>query len=124
MALGIVVKSGDKLVGATGLHRMDFKNRHASFGISIGDKTEWCKGYGSEATFLMVKYGFETLNLNRVWLYVFEYNQRGIRTYEKAGFKREGLLRQDRYHEGRYENTILMAILREEWDALAKKLAP
>ena len=48
------MKAGDKLVGATGLHRMDFKNRHASFGISIGDKSEWGKGYGTEATSLIV----------------------------------------------------------------------
>ncbi|HEV3448176.1 MAG TPA: GNAT family protein [Gemmataceae bacterium] len=117
LALGIVIKHGDKLIGAAGLHRMDFKNRHASFGISIGDKTEWSRGYGTEATHLMVKHGFETLNFNRIWLYVFEYNARGMRAYEKVGFKREGILRQDRYHEGRYENTILMAILREEWAA-------
>jgi len=115
LALGIVVKSQDKLIGATGLHRMDFKNRHASFGISIGDKTEWCKGYGTEATSLMVKHGFETLNLNRIWLNVYEYNQRGVRAYEKVGFRREGVLRQDTFRDGRYWDTIAMAVLREEW---------
>jgi len=57
------------------------------------------------------------LNLNRVALRVYEDNERGIRAYEKVGFKREGILRQDIYREGRYWNTFLMAILREEWMA-------
>ena len=64
----------------------------------------------------LVRHGFETLNLNRIWLYVFEDNPRAIHVYEKVGFKREGLLRQDRFHEGHYWDTILMSILREEWD--------
>jgi len=115
LALGIVVRDTDHLIGATGLHRMDFKNSHSSFGISIGAKAEWGKGYGSEATRLLVGYAFDTLNLNRVWLYVFEHNERGIRTYEKVGFKKEGTLRQDRYQEGRYYDTIVMGMLREEW---------
>ncbi len=115
LVLGIVVKATDKLIGAAGLKQIDFKNRHAGLGISIGDKVEWGKGYGTEATQLLVRHAFETLNLNRVWLYVYEHNERGIRTYEKVGFKREGLLRQETYCEGRYWDTIVMAILREEW---------
>ncbi len=89
--------------------------RRASFGILIGDKAAWGKGYGSEATRLMLRHAFETLNLNRVWLHVYEYNQRGIRAYEKVGFRREGVLRQDTFRDGRYWDTIAMAVLREEW---------
>ncbi|MFI5398801.1 MAG: GNAT family N-acetyltransferase [Candidatus Binatia bacterium] len=116
--LGIAVQDSDRLIGVTGLHRMDFKNRHANFGIAIGDKDQWGKGYGTEVTSLMLRHAFEGLNMNRVWLHVYENNVRGIKTYEKTGFRKEGLLRQERYSEGRYWNTILMAILREEWDAL------
>jgi RimJ/RimL family protein N-acetyltransferase len=94
------------------------ENRHTSFGIVVGDKTEWGKGYGSEATQLMVGHAFETLNLNRVWLRVFEYNARGIRAYEKVGFKKEGVLRQDRFQDGRYWDTFAMAILRDEYSSL------
>jgi RimJ/RimL family protein N-acetyltransferase len=118
LALGVVVRANDQLVGATGFHHMDFRNRHCSFGISIGEKSEWGKGYGTEATALMVQYAFDTLNLNRVWLHVYEYNQRGLRAYEKVGFKREGVLRQECYREGRYWDTIVMAILRDEWEAV------
>jgi [ribosomal protein S5]-alanine N-acetyltransferase len=113
--LGIVVRETDRLVGATGLAKVDVRHRHAMFGIGIGDKSAWGKGYGTETTRLMVGHAFETLNLNRVWLHVYEFNQRGIRAYEKVGFRVEGRLRQDCYREGRYWDTVLMAILREEW---------
>jgi RimJ/RimL family protein N-acetyltransferase len=119
LALGVVVRETDRLIGGTGLHQIDFKNRSCAFGISIGEKGEWGKGYGTEAAWLVVKHAFETLNLNRVWLHVYEYNQRARRSYEKLGFRQEGVLRQDCYCEGRYWDTIVMAILREEWDCVS-----
>jgi RimJ/RimL family protein N-acetyltransferase len=121
LAVGIALRDSDRLIGGTGFHDMDFRNRHASFGILIGEKMEWGKGYGTEATALMVGYAFETLNLNRVWLHVYEHNPKAMRAYEKVGFRREGVLRQDCYREGRYWDTIVMAILREEWAALQSK---
>jgi RimJ/RimL family protein N-acetyltransferase len=121
VVLGIALKEADRLIGVTGLHQLDSKNRHAGFGISIGDKGEWGKGYGTEATLLMVRHAFETLNLNRVWLQVYEYNEPAIRIYEKLGFRREGMLRQENYREGRYWDTITMAILCEEWQVLREK---
>ena len=112
--LGIAIKVDDKLIGATGLHGLDFKDRKAELGISIGAKEEWNKGYGTEALRLMVRYGFLTLNLNRVFLRVFEHNARAMHVYQSIGFRKEGLLRQDFYREGRYWDTVLMAILREK----------
>jgi RimJ/RimL family protein N-acetyltransferase len=114
LPLAIVRRASDELIGATGLHAIDWRNRHACFGIALA-KAEWGKGYGREATAMLVRHAFETLNLNRVWLQVYEYNQRGLRAYEKVGFKKEGVLRQDNFREGRYWDTIIMAILREEW---------
>lgn len=122
VVLCIVVKESDAFIGVTGLHEIDFKNRHANFGISIGEKTEWSKGYGTDATSLMVQYAFETLNLNRVRLLVYDNNPRARRVYERVGFKPEGILRQERFAEGRYWDTVTMAILREEWDAAALPL--
>jgi len=119
LVLGIAVKETDRLIGAAGLHGIDFKNRHAMFGISIGVKEEWGRGYGTAATVLVLQHAFETLNLNRIWLHVYEDNDRGIKVYEKIGFQKEGVLRQDNYRDGRYWNTITMAMLREEW--MAKK---
>jgi len=115
---GVAIRATDRLIGTTGLHDIDWKNRHAAFGINIGAKPEWGKGYGTEAAALTVQYAFETLNLHRVRLLVFESNARAIRTYEKVGFRREGVLREDHFHQGRYWNTITMAILQHEWDRM------
>lgn len=115
LILGIALRETDRLIGGTGLHHLDHRNRHAMFGISLGDKSTWGKGYGAEATRLMVRHAFETLNLNRVWLHVYEYNARGLRAYEKVGFKLEGRLRQDTFRDGRYWDTLVMGLLRDEW---------
>jgi RimJ/RimL family protein N-acetyltransferase len=120
--LGIALRDSDRLIGGTGLHPIDYRNSHTGFGILIGEKEEWGKGHGTEATTLMVDFAFQTLNLNRVWLHVFEDNLRGQRAYEKAGFRKEGVLRQESYREGRYWDTITMAILRQEWQNRAAKL--
>src|SRR5262249_36130569 len=122
LVLGLVVAATDKLIGATGLHEIDLYNRHACFGISIGEKDEWGKGYGTEATEIMTRYAFETLNFNRLWLRVYEFNERGIRSYGRVGFKKEGVMRQDVFREGRYWDTWIMGMLRQEW--LAKKNSP
>jgi RimJ/RimL family protein N-acetyltransferase len=63
----------------------------------------------------MVRHAFDTLNLNRVWLHVGEDNARAMRVYQKVGFRTEGRLRQDIFRDGRYWDSLLMAVLREEW---------
>jgi RimJ/RimL family protein N-acetyltransferase len=120
LVLGIVPRATGQLVGVTGLHLLDFRNRHASFGLMIGVKEEWGKGYGTEASRLILDHAFLTLNLNRVWLHVHEYNTRGVRAYERVGYRKEGLLRQDCYRDGRYWDTFVMGVLREEWVARRK----
>ena len=104
-------------IGSIGLHQIEWTNRSAEFGILIGEKTFWNNGYGSKATQLALKHGFETLNLNRISLQVFETNPRAIHVYEKIGFILEGKLRQRTYRNGHYIDTLIMSILRSEWDA-------
>jgi RimJ/RimL family protein N-acetyltransferase len=115
LVLAIVAREGDTLIGCTGLHNVNCQSRVAMLGICIGEKSEWNKGHGTEATALLCGWGFETLNLNRIWLTVNARNEGAIRCYEKVGFRREGLLRQELYREGRYWDAVFMAILREEW---------
>jgi RimJ/RimL family protein N-acetyltransferase len=64
---------------------------------------------------LFVQHGFENLNLNRIWLRVFETNPRAIRSYEKAGFIHEGKYRQGQYLEGKYVDVMIMSVLQSEW---------
>jgi diamine N-acetyltransferase len=89
--------------------------RRAEIGIVIGDKSEWSKGYGTHTVGLVLRYAFKELELNRVELTTDEENHRAIRCYEKCGFVREGLLRQHRFVDGDFGNTLIMAVLREEW---------
>jgi UDP-4-amino-4,6-dideoxy-N-acetyl-beta-L-altrosamine N-acetyltransferase len=118
LVLGIALRAEDRLVGAIGLHQMDIRSRNAKFGIFIGDRNWWGKGCGTEATRLIVRHAFETLNLHRVSLHVYEYNERALKVYQKVGFRIEGRLRQDTFREGQYWDTIVMAVLREEWEAV------
>ncbi len=112
---GIVVKENDRLIGSTGLHRINPVTRSAAFGLMIGEVSQHNRGYGSEATRLAVRYGFRELNLNRIELSVYADNWRAIRVYQKAGFVHEGCLRQAVYRNGRYLDEYRFAILREEW---------
>jgi RimJ/RimL family protein N-acetyltransferase len=123
IVVAVVLKDGDRLIGTLGLRLGENKDRKANFGINIGAKDLWNQGYGTEATKLIVRYGFETLNLNRIELTVYEYNARAIRAYEKVGFSREGVMRQATYKLGRYWDIINMGILRAEWDALNDRKA-
>jgi RimJ/RimL family protein N-acetyltransferase len=108
------VREPEQFIGVTGLRHIDVRNRHAEFGIAIGEKTAWGSGYGTEATRLIVRYAFETLNFNRIWLHVGEDNERAVRVYEKVGFRTEGRLRQDMFRDGRYWDSLVMAVLRDD----------
>ena len=116
MNLAIVLKDGDRHIGGAGINDIQAVHRVATYGIVIGEKDCWSKGYGSEVTGMVVRHGFSTLNLNRISLNVYDFNTRAIRVYEKAGFKREGVLRKALYVEGAYRDILIMGILREEWD--------
>jgi RimJ/RimL family protein N-acetyltransferase len=103
-----------KMIGSLAFDKIDWRVRAAEFGIEIGDKDFWNKGYGTEAVRLLVQHGFNTLNLNRIFLHVFETNPRAIRVYEKAGFTLEGRERQAEFREGRFIDVLRMSRLRDD----------
>ena len=121
LILAIMVRETEQFIGVLGLHQIDSRNRHAQFGITIGEKDAWDKGYGTEATQLILRYAFDSLNLHRVALQVYEFNPRAQHVYEKIGFRTEGRLRQETFREGRYWDTIVMGLLRDEWRAARPK---
>jgi RimJ/RimL family protein N-acetyltransferase len=114
----ICLLADDRPIGTIGLHQVDQHNGTAEFGIAIGEKGEWGKGYGTDAARAICDFGFAELRLERIGLYVYAGNDRGRRAYEKAGFVHEGTLRRAHFAEGDYHDMHVMALLRDEWLAL------
>ena len=104
-------------IGSCGFLKINWRNRHAEVGILIGAREYWGQGHGTDAMRTLVNWGFNTLNLNRVYLRVFADNARAIRCYQKVGFVEEGRLRQDDFRDGVYRDTVWMSLLRSEWEA-------
>jgi diamine N-acetyltransferase len=88
---------------------------YAEIGIQIGEKKYWDRGFGTRAVQLLVGHGFQTLNLHRVWLRVYETNSRAIRAYEKAGFTHEGRFREAHFQNSSYQDVLIMGLLSTEW---------
>jgi RimJ/RimL family protein N-acetyltransferase len=105
----------DRLVGLTRLYDIQPTHRTAILGISIGRPSDWGKGYGTDASRLMIRYGFDELNLHRIWLDVFGYNERAIALYRRLGFTEEGRWREHLERDGRRHDVVLMGLLRSEW---------
>lgn len=108
----------DRLVGDIGLDGVNWVQGDSIVGISIYPP-EWSKGYGTDAMRVILGYAFQVLNLRRVSLDVFSYNPRAVRSYEKAGFRHEGRLRNFLNRDGQRYDLIFMGILRTEWQDLA-----
>lgn len=111
-------KADDRVIGFIELEGFDWAARSGWVGIGIGDPEYRGKGYGTEAMQLVLDYAFRGLNLNRVNLNVFAYNERAIRSYEKSGFRYEGTQREVIFKEDQRWDIFDMGILRAEWEQL------
>ena len=127
-AKGFIIESLDteKAIGIVSLINIDNKNSNAELIIDIGDKSMWNQGIGTEVLELFLHYVFMELNLHRISLQVFSFNERAIGLYEKLGFTVEGRIRESLYREGDYHDTIQMGILKSEYkknDSLGYRFA-
>ncbi|MBS4537037.1 GNAT family N-acetyltransferase [Clostridium sp. D2Q-11] len=104
-----------KYIGGCGINKVDWKNSTVTIGIFIGDKDYWGKGYGTDAMEVLIKFIFKEMNINKIKLNVFSFNERAQKSYEKCGFKVEGILRQEIFRDGEYHDDIIMSLLREEF---------
>jgi len=120
LVIEILTEEGWEAIGNCGIFKINWRIRQTEFGIVIGAKKYWDKGYGTEALRLITRHGFDTLNLNRIFLRVYENNPRAIRAYEKVGFVHEGRLRQGEFQNGKYIDVFLMSILRSDWQESGK----
>ena len=119
LSYAIHMAESDRLIGSATFSQLDLANGSVTYHITIGERDCWGLGYGTEATELMLELAFGELGLHRVALAVFEFNQRAIRSYQKAGFRIEGRLRETILRDGRHWDEISMSILEHEWRARA-----
>jgi len=107
-----------KPIGSIGLHRINAKDHNATFGIAIGDKECWSKSYGTKAAKLIIRYGFEQLNLHRISSSAWSFNERSIKLHLKVGFQEEGRRRQNIFKNGTYHDEVMFGLLRDDWKKL------
>jgi RimJ/RimL family protein N-acetyltransferase len=115
VTFGIFELSAMRPIGNTGLFDIDHYNRIAEFGILIGEKDCWNKGYGTEATTLILDYGFTVLSLHNIILQVYKFNERAHRAYLRAGFREIGRRRDAKRMGGRAYDVIYMDCLATEF---------
>ncbi|MEU0009324.1 GNAT family protein [Streptomyces sp. NPDC006314] len=112
--LAVVEKATGDVVGEAVLNEWDAGNESCSFRIAFVPGAHG-RGLGTEATRLIVGYGFEKLGLHRISLEVYAFNPRARRVYEKVGFVPEGVLRDALLWEGERVDAVVMSILAPEW---------
>lgn len=110
------IVAGDRTIGVTGLHGIDWMNRHATSGTIIGEKSEWGKGYARELVLLRTRYAFEELGLERLETESFAVNTPMHRALMRAGYQRMGTRRHHMYRGGRWHDTVLFELLSTEWE--------
>ena len=111
----IVDNATNKLIGSCGFTDLDHINQTSEIGIAIGDKNYWNKGYGTEALVLLLDYGFKVLNFRNVMLRVYSFNERAMKSYEKAGFKIIGNRREALRRGNQTFDIVFMDILYDEF---------
>lgn len=110
----------DKLIGFIALDGINWTDRDSYVAIGIGEPDFWGRGCGTDAMRLMLRYAFTELNLHRISLNVYAYNQRAVRSYEKCGFQHEGCIREFVLRDGHRSDMLHMGILRTEWESQSK----
>jgi RimJ/RimL family protein N-acetyltransferase len=117
VAYAIDERAAGRLIGLTTFSNLDPDNGSVLFHITIGEPDAWGRGYGTEATGLMLELAFKRIGLHRVTLSVFSFNERAIRSYQKSGFRLEGRAREAILRDGQRFDELSMGVLATEWPA-------
>ena len=120
--LAIEERATGRWIGELALLDWDPNNRSCGFRIAVGPDGR-NRGFGTEATRLVVDRAFRDLPVHRIQLDVYAFNDRAQHVYESVGFRREGLLRDTLWWDGEFHDTIVMAILRPEWEAVRPRVS-
>lgn len=104
----VIVKNNKKYIGNCGLHKINWLEKTCEFGIVLGEKNYWNKGYGSDATRTIIKFATEDLLLSKIILHVYKYNLRAKKVYENCGFKFVKILKNEHFYDNKYWDTYEM----------------
>jgi RimJ/RimL family protein N-acetyltransferase len=100
-------------IGNASIHEIDWVSRVSSFGMFIGEPSAWNRGFGSDAISTLVRFAFEEMNLQKLRINVFEYNDRAKHVLETHGFVQEGRLRREFFREGTYHDILVFSTFRD-----------
>ena len=110
-----ITLSNGKHIGNIKIDPIDYKHKNGEYGIMMGDKFEWGKGYAREASQLVIDYCFENLNLNKLTLGVIEENKQAIKLYKKLNFNEEGKLIRHVIKNKKFYNVLRMALFNKNF---------
>ena len=116
----IVPLGEQNAIGSVSLRDLDQLNGSAELSILLDDRHQLGKGFGTDAVNAICDFGFGELRLERIFLRVFDYNPRAIRSYEKAGFQTDAVTRKSRFHRGVHHDVLVMSIIRDDWLAMPR----
>lgn len=99
-------------IGNASIHRIDWISRRAEFGMFIGEPSAWNRGFGGDAIRTLVRFAFDEMNLDKLRIDVFDYNERAKHLLESNGFVQEGKLAREFYREGSYHDLVILSVFR------------
>ena len=108
-------------IGNASIHGIDWVSRNAWFGLFIGEPTAWNRGFGGDAIGTLIRFAFDEMNLEKLRINVFDYNDRAKHVLEGHGFAVEGKLQRDFYREGAWHDIVIYSVFR---DSRKKELTP
>ncbi|MBZ9637412.1 GNAT family N-acetyltransferase [Clostridium sp. FP1] len=111
---GIARKNDDKIIGYCCFFAFDNDSRRSEIGYGF-NRDEWNKGYATEAIKILVKFGFEVMNLNRVEATVTLGNDASVKALKKANFLQEGIVRERSIMKGKFEDDVILAIIKKDY---------
>lgn len=111
----VVIKHTGKHIGNIKIDPVEIKHGICEYGIMMGDKTEWGKGFAKEASKLVIEFCFKSLNLRKMNLGVIESNKRAVKLYEKLNFVVEGQLINHLSSNGKFVNVLRMALFNQNY---------
>ena len=110
----ITRRDGDRLIGTTSLFRLDGPHHTGEIGYALGS-AHWGNGYAAEAVHRTCQFGFEALDLRRIEADIDPRNHASIQVIEKAGFQREGVLRERYIYNGEIQDVVYYGLLAREF---------